>query len=112
VTPAPLQSFLTGHTVREEQAQGWDTRLGDALTPGLSPVGAEPAVNKIIASTIIRFGHRQSSSNSPGGRSPCFEAGCRADVRDGVPHRGVGNVPTIPNYQWLRLIVYGTFTII
>jgi len=24
-TPAPLQSFLTGHTVREAKAQGWDT---------------------------------------------------------------------------------------
>jgi hypothetical protein len=32
-TPAPLQSFLTGHTVREAKAQGWDTfKNGDLLT--------------------------------------------------------------------------------
>lgn len=31
-TPAPLQSFLTGHTVREAKAQGWDTfKNGDLL---------------------------------------------------------------------------------
>jgi hypothetical protein len=30
--PAPLHSFLTGHTVREAKAQGWDTfKNGDLL---------------------------------------------------------------------------------
>ena len=32
-TPAPLQSFLTGHTVVDAKAQGWDTfENGDLLT--------------------------------------------------------------------------------
>jgi hypothetical protein len=32
-TPAPLRSFLTGHTVRDAKAQGWDTlKNGDLLT--------------------------------------------------------------------------------
>ena len=32
-TPAPLQSFLTGHTVADAKAQGWDTfENGDLLT--------------------------------------------------------------------------------
>lgn len=32
-TPAPLQAFLTGHTVREAKAQGWDTfKNGELLT--------------------------------------------------------------------------------
>ena len=31
-TPAPLQSFLTGHTVLEAKAQGWDRRAGGALS--------------------------------------------------------------------------------
>ncbi len=32
-TPAPLQSFLPGHTVRDATAQGWDTfKNGDLLT--------------------------------------------------------------------------------
>ena len=32
-TPAPLESFLTGHTVVDAKAQGWDTfENGDLLT--------------------------------------------------------------------------------
>lgn len=32
-TPAPLQAFLTDHTVLEAKAQGWDTfKNGDVLT--------------------------------------------------------------------------------
>ena len=32
-TPAPLQSFLTGRTVADAKAQGWDTfENGDLLT--------------------------------------------------------------------------------
>ena len=37
-TPAPLQSFLTGHTVVDAKAQGWDTfENGDLLTAAEPP---------------------------------------------------------------------------
>jgi hypothetical protein len=43
-TPAPLQSFLTGHTVVDAKAQGWDTfKNGDLLT------AAEAAAHLAVA---------------------------------------------------------------
>ena len=36
-TPAPLRSFLTGHTVWEAKAQGWDTyKNGDLLVAAVA----------------------------------------------------------------------------
>ena len=38
-TPAPLQSFLKGHAIREAKAQGWDTLgNGELLSVAEAPV--------------------------------------------------------------------------
>ena len=54
-TPAPLQSFLTGHTVREAKAQGWDTfKNGDLLT------AAEAAGFDVLVTTDKNIRYQQS----------------------------------------------------
>src|SRR4029077_4524815 len=54
-TPGPLQSFLTGHTVREAKAQGWDTFTnGDLLT------AAEAAGFDVLVTTDKNMRHQQN----------------------------------------------------
>jgi predicted nuclease of predicted toxin-antitoxin system len=54
-TPAPLQSFLTGHTVREAKAQGWDTfKNGDLL------IAAEAAGFDVLVTTDKNIRHQQN----------------------------------------------------
>lgn len=54
-TPAPLQSFLTGHTVRETKAQGWDTfKNGELLT------AAEAAGFDVLITTDKNMGYQQN----------------------------------------------------
>jgi hypothetical protein len=54
-TPAPLQSFLTGHTVREAKAQGWDTfKNGDLLT------AAEAAGFDVLVTTDKNIRYQQN----------------------------------------------------
>ena len=40
-TPAPLQSFLEGHTVREAKAEGWDTLGNGELLSTAEAAGFE-----------------------------------------------------------------------
>ena len=54
-TPAPLQSFLTGHTVREAKAEGWDTfKNGDLLT------AAEAAGFDVLVTTDKNLRYQQN----------------------------------------------------
>jgi predicted nuclease of predicted toxin-antitoxin system len=54
-TPAPLQSFLTGHTVREAKAQGWDTfKNGDLLA------AAEAAGFDVLVTTDKNMRYQQN----------------------------------------------------
>ena len=54
-TPAPLRSFLTGHTVREAKAQGWDTfKNGDLLT------AAEAAGFEVLVTTDKNMRYQQN----------------------------------------------------
>jgi hypothetical protein len=56
-TPAPLRSFLAGHTVHEAKAEGWDTfKNGDLLT------AAEAAGFELLVTTDknIRYQHNLS----------------------------------------------------
>jgi hypothetical protein len=54
-TPAPLRSFLTGHTVREAKAQGWDTfKNGDLLT------AAEVAGFDVLGTTDKNIRYQQN----------------------------------------------------
>lgn len=54
-TPAPLQSFLTGHTVREAKAQGWDTfKNGDLL------FAAEAAGFDVLVTTDKNMRYQQN----------------------------------------------------
>ena len=54
-TPAPLRSFLTGHTVREAKAQGWDTfKNGDLLT------AAEAAGSNVLVTTDKNIRYQQN----------------------------------------------------
>ena len=54
-TPAPLQSFPTGHTVREAKAQGWDTfKNGDLLT------AAETAGFDVLVTTDKNIRYQQN----------------------------------------------------
>ena len=54
-TPAPLQSFLTGHTVRETKAEGWDTfKNGDLL------IAAEAAGFDVLITTDKNMRYQQN----------------------------------------------------
>lgn len=54
-TPAPLQSFLTGHTVLEAKAQGWDTfKNGDLL------IAAEAAGFDVLVTTDKNMRYQQN----------------------------------------------------
>ena len=54
-TPAPLQSFLTDHTVRSAKAQGWDTFTnGDLLT------AAEAAGFDVLVTTDKNLRYQQN----------------------------------------------------
>lgn len=54
-TPAPLQSFLTGHTVVDAKAQGWDTfKNGDLLT------AAEAAGFDVLITTDKNMRYQQN----------------------------------------------------
>jgi hypothetical protein len=54
-TPAPLQSFLTGHTVRPAKAHGWDTFTnGDLLT------AAEAAGFDVLVTTDKNMRYQQN----------------------------------------------------
>jgi hypothetical protein len=54
-TPAPLQSFLTGHTVVDAKGQGWDTfENGDLLT------AAEAAGFDVLITTDKNMRYQQS----------------------------------------------------
>jgi len=54
-TPTPLQAFLTGHTVREAKAQGWDTfKNGDLLT------AAEAAGFDVLITTDKNIRYQQN----------------------------------------------------
>ena len=54
-TPAPLQSFLEGHTVREAKAEGWDTLdNGDLLT------AAEAADFELLITTDKNIRYQQN----------------------------------------------------
>lgn len=54
-TPAPLRSFLTGHTVRAAKAQGWDTLTnGDLLT------AAEAAGFDLLVTTDKNIRYQQN----------------------------------------------------
>ena len=54
-TPAPLRSFLIGHTVREAKAQGWDTfKNGDLLT------AAEAAGFDVLITTDKNIRYQQN----------------------------------------------------
>ena len=54
-TPAPLQTFLTGHTVREAKAQGWDRfKNGDLLT------AAEAAGFDMVVTTDKNIRYQQN----------------------------------------------------
>jgi predicted nuclease of predicted toxin-antitoxin system len=54
-TPAPLQAFLTGHTVRAAKAQGWDTfKNGDLLA------AAETAGFDVLVTTDKNMRHQQN----------------------------------------------------
>jgi hypothetical protein len=54
-TPAPLQSFLAGHTVRAAKAQGWDTFTnGDLLT------AAEAAGFDVLVTTDKNIRYQQN----------------------------------------------------
>jgi hypothetical protein len=54
-TPAPLRSFLTGHTVRDAKAQGWDTlKNGDLLT------AAEAAGFDVLVTTDKNIRYQQN----------------------------------------------------
>src|SRR6202140_1623817 len=54
-TPAPLQSFVAGHTVREAKAQGWDTfKNGDLLT------AAEAAGFDVLITTDKNIRYQQN----------------------------------------------------
>jgi hypothetical protein len=56
-TPAPLQSFLTDHTVLEAKAQGWDTfKNGDLLT------AAEAAGFDVLVTTDKNMRYQQNLS--------------------------------------------------
>ena len=56
-TPAPLRSFLAGHTVREAKAQGWDTyKNGDLL------VAAEAAGFDVLVTTDKNMRYQQNLS--------------------------------------------------
>jgi len=54
-TPAPLQSFLTGHTVREAKAQGWDT-----FTNGDLLIAAEAAGFDVLVTTDKNIRYQQN----------------------------------------------------
>ncbi len=57
-TPAPLRSCLTGHTVREAKAQGWDTfKNGDLLT------AAEAAGFDVLVTTDKNLRYQQNLSD-------------------------------------------------
>ena len=59
-TPAPLQSFLTGHTVRAAKAQGWDTfKNGDLLT------AAEAAGFDVLITTDKNIRYQQNLTGRP-----------------------------------------------
>ena len=54
-TPAPLQAFLTGHTVLEAKAQGWDTfKNGDLL------IAAEAAGFDVLVTTDKNMRYQQN----------------------------------------------------
>jgi len=56
-TPAPLRSFLTGHTVLDAKAQGWDTfKNGDLLT------AAEAAGFDVLVTTDTNIRYQQNLS--------------------------------------------------
>lgn len=56
-TPAPLRAFLTGHTVWEAKAQGWDTfKNGDLL------LAAEAAGFDVLVTTDKNMGYQQNLS--------------------------------------------------
>jgi hypothetical protein len=56
-TPAPLQSFLTDHTVLEAKTQGWDTfKNGDLLT------AAEAAGFDVLVTTDKNLRYQQNLS--------------------------------------------------
>lgn len=54
-TPAPLQSFLTGHTVREAKAQGWDTFKNGGLL-----FAAEAAGFDVLVTTDKNMRYQQN----------------------------------------------------
>ena len=57
-TPAPLQPFLTGHTVVDAKAQGWDTfKNGDLLT------AAEAAGFDVLITTDKNMRYQQNLSS-------------------------------------------------
>lgn len=57
-TPAPLQAFLTGHTVVDAIAQGWDTfKNGDLLT------AAEAARFDVLITTDKNMRYQQDLSS-------------------------------------------------
>jgi hypothetical protein len=75
-TPAPLRSFLTGHTVREAKAEGWDT-----FTNGDLLMAAEAAGFGVLVTTDRNIRYQQnlavarSRSSCSGMRNgPCY--GC------------------------------------
>ena len=54
-TPAPLRSFLAGHTVQEAKAQGWDTfKNGDLLN------AAEAAGFELLVTTDKNIRYQQN----------------------------------------------------
>jgi hypothetical protein len=54
-TPAPLQSFLTGHTVRQAKAQGWDSfKNGELL------IAAETAEFDVVVTTDKNMRYQQN----------------------------------------------------
>jgi hypothetical protein len=56
-TPAPMQSSLTGHTVRQAKAQGWDTfKNGDLL------IAAEAAGFDVLITTDKNMRYQQNQS--------------------------------------------------
>ena len=46
-TPAPLQSFLQGHAVREAKAEGWDTLGNGDLLSAAEAAGFELLIKNI-----------------------------------------------------------------
>jgi len=53
-TPAPLQSFLTGHSVREAKAQGWDTFKNGDLVAGARVCGAPPPRSSRFSALVVK----------------------------------------------------------